>query len=73
MTTANQIRDLVVSCVEDALKEVPDGVNFRSRCFAAFLTGALAAYEEDRMVKALRKLLAPDDIANPAHKAKGAR
>jgi hypothetical protein len=72
MTTAKQIRDVVISCAEDALKEVPDGVNFRARTFAAFLTGALAACEEDRMVSALRKLLAPDGATPPGDRA-GAR
>lgn len=58
MTTAKQIRDLVISCAADAVKEVPDDVDFRARTFAAFLTGSLEAYQEDQMVSALRKLLA---------------
>jgi len=73
MTTAKQIRDLVISCADEALKEVPEGVNFRARTFAAFLAGSLAACQEDQMVVALRKLLAPDPVAPAPHDPAGAR
>jgi hypothetical protein len=73
VTTAKQIRDLVICCAEDALKEVPEGANFRARCFTAFLTGSLAACEEDQMVAALRKLLAPDQATRVSPNVPGAR
>lgn len=73
MTTANQIRALVVTCVDEAIKEVPHDVNFRARCFAAFLTAALSSYAEDGMSKALRKLLTPDQARSRSSTTAGAR
>ena len=69
MTTAKQLRDLVIASAEEAIKEVPEGGNFRTRCFAAFLSAGLAGCDEDRMLAALHKLLAPEQpcaCAGPA-------
>lgn len=63
MTTAKQLRDLVIASAEEAIKEVPEGGNFRTRCFAAFLSAGLAGCDEDRMLAALHRLLAPDPQA----------
>lgn len=61
MATAKQLRDLIVTAVDDAMCVHQTDIGVRSRVFAAVLARRLADNEEIAVITALNQLLDRDN------------